>query len=77
MSRRAYLLVSTVIFSIVALFHLAKILFGWSVIIGGWSVPMWLSWVGIIMGAPWPASDSALPDGHHAQALSVEMNWTE
>ena len=49
MSRRAYLLVSAVIFSLVALLHLARIVFGWSAVIGGWSVPMWLSWVGIIV----------------------------
>jgi hypothetical protein len=28
---------------------LARIVFGWSAVIGGWSVPMWLSWVGIIV----------------------------
>jgi hypothetical protein len=49
MSRRAYLLVSAVIFSLVALLHLARIVFGWSAVIGGWSVPMWLSWVAIIV----------------------------
>ena len=49
MSRRAYLLVSAAIFSLVALLHLARVVFGWSAAIGGWSVPMWLSWVAIIV----------------------------
>ena len=49
MSRRAYLLVSAVIFLLVALLHLARIVFRWSAVIDGWSVPMWLSWVGIIL----------------------------
>ena len=49
MSRRAYLLTSAVIFSLVAFLHLARIVFGWSVVIGDWSVPMWLSWVGLIV----------------------------
>jgi hypothetical protein len=49
MPRRAYLLVSAVIFSLVALLHLARIVFGWSAMIGGWSLPMWLNWVGIIV----------------------------
>jgi hypothetical protein len=49
MSRRAYLLVSAAIFSLVALLHLARVVFGWSALIGGWSVPMWLSWVAIIV----------------------------
>jgi hypothetical protein len=49
MSRRTYLLVSAAIFSLVALLHLARIVFGWSAVIGGWSVPMWLSWVALIV----------------------------
>jgi phosphoglycerol transferase MdoB-like AlkP superfamily enzyme len=49
MSRKAYLLVSAAVFSLVALLHLARVVFGWSAVIGGWSVPMWLSWVAIIV----------------------------
>jgi hypothetical protein len=49
MSRKAYLLVAASIFSLVGLLHLARIVFGWSVVIGSWSVPMWLSWVGLIV----------------------------
>ena len=48
MSRRAYLLITAIIFSLIALLHLVRIVFGWSAVIGGWSVPMWLSWVGIV-----------------------------
>jgi drug/metabolite transporter (DMT)-like permease len=43
------LLVTAVIFSLVALLHLVRIIFGWSAVIGGWSVPMWLSWVALIV----------------------------
>jgi hypothetical protein len=49
MSRRAYLLATAIIFSLVALLHLARIVLGWSAVIGDWSVPMWLSWVGMIV----------------------------
>ena len=49
MSRRAYLLVSAAIFCLVALLHLGRIVFGWSAVIGGWNIPMWLSWVGLIV----------------------------
>jgi phosphoglycerol transferase MdoB-like AlkP superfamily enzyme len=49
MSRRAYLRVSAAIVSLVALLHLARVVFGWSAVIGGWSVPMWLSWVALIV----------------------------
>jgi hypothetical protein len=49
MSRRAYLLVTAVIFSLIALLHLVRIIFGWSAMLGSWSVPMWLSWVALIV----------------------------
>jgi len=49
MSRRAYLLITAVIFSLVALLHLVRIIFGWSVVLGSWSAPMWLSWVALIV----------------------------
>jgi hypothetical protein len=49
MSRKAYLLVAASIFAGVCLLHLARIVFGWSVVIGDWSVPMWVSWVGALV----------------------------
>ena len=49
MSRKAYFLVAASIFSLVCLLHLARIVFGWSLVIGNWSVPMWLSWVGLVV----------------------------
>jgi hypothetical protein len=49
MSRKAYLHVAACIFSVVGLLHLARIVFGWSVVIGDWTVPMWLSWVGVVV----------------------------
>jgi hypothetical protein len=49
MSRRAYLLATAIIFSLVALLHLARIVFGWSAVIGAWSVPMWLSWIALVV----------------------------
>jgi hypothetical protein len=49
MSRKAYLLVAASIFSLVCLLHLARIVFGWPLVIGSWIVPMWLSWVGLIV----------------------------
>ena len=37
------------IFAVVALFHLVRIFAEWTVIIGDWSVPKWVSWVGLIV----------------------------
>ena len=32
-----------------ALFHLVRIYMGWPVMIGDWSVPMWASWIGLVV----------------------------
>ena len=49
MNRRRYFLVTAVIFSVVALVHLVRIVFEWEAAIGGWSVPMWVSWLALVV----------------------------
>ncbi|OGG80714.1 hypothetical protein A3A39_00090 [Candidatus Kaiserbacteria bacterium RIFCSPLOWO2_01_FULL_54_13] len=48
MDHKTYMKVSTSIFGLVALLHLARALLGWDAAIGGWEVPMWLSWVAVL-----------------------------
>jgi hypothetical protein len=43
MDQRTFSVVAGVIFAAVALLHLVRIYMGWPVMIGGWSVPMWVS----------------------------------
>jgi hypothetical protein len=43
-----YLIVSGSIFGVVACLHLARLVFGWQVQIGAWTVPYWLSWCGLV-----------------------------
>ena len=38
-----------VIFAVVALFHLVRIFIEWTVIIGDWSIPMWASWIALVV----------------------------
>ncbi|MBI2611001.1 hypothetical protein HYW60_03660 [Candidatus Kaiserbacteria bacterium] len=47
--QKMYFKVSSGVFALVALLHLARVLFGWDAVIGGWMVPMWLSWVALIV----------------------------
>jgi hypothetical protein len=49
MDRKTFFIVAGVIFAAVALFHLMRIYMDWPVMIGGWSVPMWVSWIGLIV----------------------------
>ena len=44
MNRERYLLISAIVFTLVALAHLARIVLGWDAVIDGWSVPMAMSW---------------------------------
>jgi threonine/homoserine/homoserine lactone efflux protein len=49
MSQRTFLLVAGVVFGLVALAHVLRIVFGWSLTIQDFSVPMWASWIAIIV----------------------------
>lgn len=40
-----------VITGAVSIAHFLRLVFGWSVVIGGWPAPMWASWVGVIVAA--------------------------
>jgi hypothetical protein len=31
------------------LLHLLRIVLGWEAVVGGWSIPMWFSWVAMIV----------------------------
>lgn len=38
-----------VIFLLIAVLHALRLLYGWSAEIGGWMVPMWFSWVALVI----------------------------
>ena len=49
MTPKTYALVTGGLFSIVALVHLLRLAQGWDITIAGWLVPMWVSWIGLII----------------------------
>lgn len=49
MDQKTFTIVAGVIFAVVALLHLLRILMGWPAVIGGWTVPMWVSWIGLVV----------------------------
>ena len=51
MDQKTFSVVAGVIFGLVALLHLVRIYMGWTVVIGDWTVPMWVSWVGLVVAA--------------------------
>ncbi len=50
-SSRALFFIVGVITGVVAILHCLRLIFGWSVMIGSWTAPTWLSWIGIIVAA--------------------------
>jgi hypothetical protein len=49
MGQRTFNAVASVIFVLVALLHLLRIYMGWPIVIGSWTVPMWVSWAGFVV----------------------------
>jgi hypothetical protein len=47
MDRKTFAVTAGTIFSIVAVLHALRLLLGWDAVIGGWPVPMWLSWLAL------------------------------
>ena len=49
MNQKTFLVVAAIIFLLISVLHLLRIIYGWSAVIGGWSVPTWVSWVALIV----------------------------
>ncbi len=49
MTHKNYMNASGWIFAIIALVHLARTIYGWSAVVNGWQVPLWVSWIAIIV----------------------------
>jgi hypothetical protein len=49
MDLRTFSVTAGAIFALIALVHLIRIYFGWSIVIDSWSVPMWVSWIGFVV----------------------------
>ena len=49
MDQKTFTLLAGVIFAVVALLHLLRISMGWPVVIDDWTVPMWVSWIALVV----------------------------
>ncbi len=50
-SEKGLLVVAGCVFLAVALLHLVRLAFGVSLILGGFEIPLWLSWIGVAVTA--------------------------
>ena len=49
MTQRTYSLVTSVLFFLIAILHALRLLRGWQVTIGAVVVPLWVSWIGLVI----------------------------
>ena len=51
MNQKTYSQLTGAIFILIAVLHLARIIWSWGATIGGWTLPMWLSWIALVVAA--------------------------
>jgi hypothetical protein len=51
MDRKNYLQLAALIFAVVALAHLVRAAMGLPIVIAGWIVPVWLSWLAFVVAS--------------------------
>jgi hypothetical protein len=51
MNQKTFSLLASVIFLLIALGHLSRLVFNWSISLGGWSVPFWVNGVALLIFA--------------------------
>jgi uncharacterized membrane protein len=51
MAQRTFSLITAVLFFLIALLHAVRLLRGWQVTIEGAVVPIWISWIGLVIAA--------------------------
>jgi hypothetical protein len=49
MSNKTYLCLVSAIFSIITIVHGLRAIYGWDAVIGGYSLPMWVSYLGVLL----------------------------
>jgi hypothetical protein len=49
MTPRIFSLITATLFSLIALLHALRLLGGWQVTVGDIVVPLWVSWVGLVI----------------------------
>ncbi len=49
MDKKDYFIVSIIIFILAGLLHLIRAVNGWDMVVGGFIIPLWLSWLVVII----------------------------
>ncbi len=49
MKQKTFTLLAGAIFALIALGHLSRLAFQWPILLGGWSVPLWVNGVALLI----------------------------
>jgi hypothetical protein len=49
LDQKTYNIVTAALFLVIALLHLLRIIFGWPAQIGGLDIPVWVSWLALVI----------------------------
>ncbi len=50
MNAKSFSTLAGAMFSLGALVHASRLIWEWPIVIGGWNIPIWVSWIGILVG---------------------------
>lgn len=50
MKQETYIKATGLIFSVITVLHVLRLIFGWDAVLGGWQVPVWLSFIAAALG---------------------------
>jgi|AntRauTorcE11897_2_1112592.scaffolds.fasta_scaffold02521_11 dolichyl-phosphate-mannose--protein O-mannosyl transferase len=48
-TKKWYYTTAAVIFSVIGIVHFARALYGWEAMVGGVNIPIWMSWVAVMI----------------------------
>ncbi len=49
MKQKTFTLLAGAIFALIALGHLSRLIFQWPILLGGWSVPLWVNGAALLI----------------------------
>ena len=49
MNQKTYLQVTGLFLTVAAIVHLLRAVLGWEASVAGWMVPVWLSWIAVVI----------------------------
>jgi hypothetical protein len=49
MNMKTFAVTAALVFFIITILHVLRLILGWQAMIGGWDVPLWISWLAVVL----------------------------